>query len=1137
MPSNSSSNEVPALYTSAPFRNHPFQTLRDGALAWILLLAAFATYFFTLQPGAFPGTPASLAAAATGAQPNLSPSHFIWNCLMALVAGSGSGMVYRMNLASAVFGALAVFLCYKVVLRLLTLAIEPTQVGRLPASRFEEGVRLAARASRIGATASALALAFCIPFWIAATRVYHHTFYVCWLLLCAQLLLTFSRTRNLTWAVLWAFVHGVGMTQTSAFIDFFPLLLAYFVYVLWADERIRPVKTLVATLVALLLGLSVLLLAANAFIHSPNAEFTSYSSVFNCVRRMARGLIRGTRGGLSQAPWLILIGLSIAPWLAALITARRALNGENSWSFYGLHAVIAAIVVLVVLDFKASPWRFMGTNNTTIVPYLLSAMTYGYIAAYLCLLPHYLWDTAERVRLQHFGRNLATVFALVFLALPICAAASNLRETSNRGVRQFTLYADHMLDSLGGRPWLISDGFFDDIILLRAKERGVAVRCINPTTLSLRVARKQFTDPTLRNAANLGLQSLIQEWLTHTDTVTKELAISRFPDFWELGGFKMLPNRLVFLGATEEEFRAIDFDASIAEHEKVWTELKAAFDEIAPQPMSQEETKKIPGDAPSVVTRVYRDVVLRPQMSFVGNNLGFSISMLSRDESLPADRRKALSDAAYAVYTKIHEIDPINISATLNWASKVFDREPAEKQTEARENLNDLNKKLDANLSTTMRVWSLSRYYGYVEDPAFFAILGWTWANTGQPNLAMQALAAAENTMPEHSKLRMKSDIARLHLAAARPDESEKLYFEMLVEDPGNREALMGLVHIFAFRGDTRKAREFLGRAEQAGEPIATRQIASAIIYSVEGDDISARSILQTLVDTDPQNINAWSMLCSILFEQKDAMALADAIKTLETRAGMDSYQTLIAKAMLAEMGGVEAKSASDTDSDVNLRNRLTEARDYYVRALRSRPGNVMLLNRILTLDFQIADKPHARQHAEEILRQDLHAPFANYILGSLAIDAADYKGAEAYLRRAVDKEPTIANLNDLADVLVKLEQLDEADLRIQQAFQLENADSSYELWDTQGLAQAARDRNEEALASYQKALALFGDDLRVHLHLATLYQKQGKTDLAAELIRTIARQADTLPRTDRKQFEELHLKVLGVRFSKSDYK
>jgi tetratricopeptide (TPR) repeat protein len=156
--------------------------------------------------------------------------------------------------------------------------------------------------------------------------------------------------------------------------------------------------------------------------------------------------------------------------------------------------------------------------------------------------------------------------------------------------------------------------------------------------------------------------------------------------------------------------------------------------------------------------------------------------------------------------------------------------------------------------------------------------------------------------------------------------------------------------------------------------------------------------------------------------------------------------------------------------------------------------------------------------------------------MGSLSIDTGNYKAAEAYLTRSAELEPAIDNLNDLADVLYNLGKYDEAESRVQQAFLLPEAEQSYELWDTRGVLRLQRGDLDGAEEAFQRSLSIFSEDMRVHLHLAALYQRQNKTSLAAELVRTIARNADALPRAERRQFEDLHLKVLGVRFSQKDY-
>ena len=1124
------------LYNTIAFLNAPFQSLRAGWVPWALFALALVAYGLTVQPGAFPGASATVAAPALGVVPDLYPTHYLWKHLLSLVAGSGRGMMLRANWMSVFFAASAVGLCYSVMLHLLTLVIEPTQIGHLPAARHPEGKRLARTAATIGALCSALALAFCLPFWISATRVEMHAFYIAWIFLSAQLLLLFMRYRTWPLAFLWAFVHFAGMTQTSAFIDFLPLLGFLFLYVLWGDSEIRLPRVILAACAGAVLGLAVLFLTIHLFKQSPGWALNGgYKDYFDALGRTVKSLYRGTRGGLGQAPWLILLGLTIAPWIAALIASRRAINGEANISFYFLHLVIIVITFLVLLDFRASPWRFMGTNKTTVIPYVLVAMTFGYIAAYLYLLPANLWANSESATMQRISVILRGILALGLVAFALVVAARNVREADNRTSRAVTLFADSVLDSLGGRQWLVTSGVYDNVLLLRAKERGITLHCLNPNAPDLRRMRRLLPDIRLKNAAGLGLQALVQEWLASFETAPQELALDTFPDLWSLGDYVVLPRRLVFLGAHEKDLASIDLDEVLREHTAFWDDMEAALKDIPDN--DKESRTTLPGDAPSLVLRSYRDYLFRPRTSFAGNNLAYALSMASRQAELPADRRQRLADAAYDIYTRIHAFDPGNVSALLNWSSKVFERESEEKRTEARNELNKLSRLINEDVSARALIWSLSRFCGYVEDPGFFAVLGWSWATSGQPNLALQALASAQSTLPEHAKVRIKSALAQIYLSTARMDQSESMYREILLEDPGNHEALMGIVNLATFNGDTATAREFLVRAEKAGVPLATRQIAAANLYNIEGDEVNARTVLQSVVDSDPQNTAAWSMLCALVFEQKNTRDLADMVRILENRSGPDSYQTLIAKAMLAELGGDSSGSDAPTD-DIQLRNSLARARDYYLRASRipAQSSNVMLLRRILSLDFRIVDKAGARQHAERLLVIDRMDPFANYIMGSLSIDSGNFQAAEAYLRRAADKEPTIANLNDLADVLYHLEKFDEAEERVQKASTFPDADASYELWDTRALLLTHRGDYDGAEEALQKSLALYGDDIRIHLHLANLYHLSDRNNLAAGVIRTIAPKAQELPRVDRKLFEDLHFKVLGIRYSEKNY-
>lgn len=689
--------------------------------------------------------------------------------------------------------------------------------------------------------------------------------------------------------------------------------------------------------------------------------------------------------------------------------------------------------------------------------------------------------------MQRWVRGGVVVAVAVFCGV---AAFRNLRKADYRGTRFIALYADRLLDNLNGRTWLATNGVLDDVLLLRARERGIPLNCLNLSEannqVAIRVAKGKLSNIRLRNTVDLGFVSLLQEWITSEPEAGRELALALVPDLWGLGDYEMLPHGLVFLGATTDEMKDVNLPDVIARHKALWAEMEAALDEVP--------------DSATEVVKVYRDRFVRPQTSFVGNNLGYLLESLGKP------------DEAFEVYDRMHAFDPANVSALLNWATMVFNGRSPEKKDAVFKALEELNKKLEG---TQLPIWSLSRVFGYVSRPEQFAQLGWSWAGSGQPRLALKALERAEASTPAEHRTVLKSSMARIHMLRDRPEESERVYYEMLVEDAGNREALMGLVRIFALRGDAARAREFLARAEKAGVPRVPLLIATALVTRVEGDSARARAILQEQVDLDPSNIEAWSHLCALLMDEQDVKALEIAVGKLEESAGSDAYPTLIARAG-------QAMLAKD----------LRAARDFFSRAQRLQPTAVVLLEQLLDLDFRLADKVTAQEHARMLLRLDNRNSLANYIMGSLAAERRDYESAEDYLRRSVEAAQGVANLNDLAVVLLRRDQIEEAELRIQQAFKLD--DQNYAAWDTFGMIRMAKGELDEAEMAFNTALKHEAEDLRVHVHLAEVLFRKNQTERAAEVLRAVAKEVDTLPREDWERFEDLHLKVLGVKFARS---
>ncbi len=1058
----------------------------DWGIALLLGAIAFLVYLWSIVPSAFPGEPARRVAAAVGVNVQTSAQHVVWNGLVSAVANLGPHhLSFRVNLLSAVLGGIAVGLLFLVVSRLLALIIDELSIGRLPPSRQHIGIRIARSAVLLGGVASSLALAFSIPFWIAATQSYYHTFYIAWLLFSALLLLQYLRSDRLGWAVAFAAVHGAGMSQTSAFVAFAPLLGGTLLFAMWRQDRLSP-RALLPVALAGFAGGALIFVNAAVFYRSEGFVVMGYGGYFQIIRLLLNSLRGGITGSLPRVGWMIVIGLTVAPWLAALAASARALNGEQDWSFYGLHVAILVVTLVVLAEVPAAPFQLLGMGDSTLVPYLLTAMTFGYLAAYLFLLPAHLWENSDEVMRLRLARGLRLLVAIGLPALAVGAALRNHRQADHRNTRFLALYVDRLLDNLQGRQWLVTDGVLDDVVLLRARERGIRVRCLNlaqaNNPVMLRTIIPHLKNVRLRNTANLGLVPLIQEWITSDPEAGEDLALMLVPDLWALGNYEIVPSGLVFLGATSESVEQLQVPQLIDRHMALWDEIDA-------------ELQAVPENA-SRRTLFYRDRIVRPRTSFVGNNVGFLLETLGR------------ADDAFAVYRRVLDLDPENVSALLNWATMVFGGRAPEQRDAVVEALDALNRRLDG---AQLPIWSLSRVYGFVSRPEAFAQLGWSWASSGQPSLALRALERAAETTPPEQMAEIRASMAQIHLMRDRPEESERVFFEMLLDDAGNRQALMGLVRIFALRGDTARAREHLRRAEQAGVPRVEVAIASALIAHVEGDTALARALMQEQVDLHPSHAGAWVMMCAMLTELRDESALRHAIERLEALIGVEHYETFVARAGQALM-------LNDPQS----------ARDYFLRASRLKPNSVALLERILRLDFKLADKAGGEERARALLRLDLNNGLANYILGSLAVERGQFAEAEDYLRRSVAAGANVGNLNDLAVVLLRRGQLEEAEVRINQAFAIDNQD--HHAWDTYGSILKAKGQLEDAEMAYKTALRLEGSDLRVHLHLAELYVAQERRELAAEILRSMTQEASTLPTDERRRFDELHVQVFGTR-------
>ncbi|MBQ6102205.1 MAG: tetratricopeptide repeat protein [Kiritimatiellae bacterium] len=1069
------------------------------AAAFVFGVALLVYLAFSLRSFALPGEPAEALAGLSGARPNLMERYAVWRHVVSGVVAlaPSSCFVAAANLFHAAVSALAVALIYLVFaqlfLRMADRDVFEQALGGDPSVPLW-------RISLAGGLAAALALAFCAPWWSTAAQVYPYSFHLAWLLLSALCLLRFGATGSLGWMAAFALLHGAGMSQASCFVGWAPVFFLYAVFVLWGEEKLTPRTFLALAVLGILPAVLLLCWNASEFSSSPGAAVLGSDRTFGYVfRSLARSLLNGVYKSVNSTYWTILVGLSVAPWIASLLVGRRAVNGEGGVAMGAMHLAIAATTLSVVLDLRHSPWRLVEGFEHPILPYAMTALSAGYLVAVSLAAVLHLAGRAREAEREPRVRGPAAVILAVAGAILLYAVWNDSDDASLRPWSFLPRYADATLDDMDGREWLVTPGLFDANLMLRARERGIPfhpVDLADQTSRSAAVYRDALPDVGLRNTAEVGTFALLTEWISKRDDAPDALAFAVTPHFWQLGSYADVPCGIVFAGMKPEEAAALPL-GPVAER------VRARMDAL--QPLFD-----------AIPTNAHRRVlgysgVARAQISMAGNNAAFLL--LGRD----------LKEEAFDLFERVRTFDPKNLSATLNWIRLVRGGIRPGREADVAAAVAQLAARPPED------GWSLASRSGYVADPIYFARLGLSWAASGQANPALQSLGEAFESIAPQDQGAIRRKMADLFLSGGNFAASEEAYRKILEEDPADRNAILALFRIALFRGRFDEARSLLESARIAGVPGARILFETATADLLAGSVDRARAIAQRLLELDPAGTDARLLLAQIHASEAERCDKAgDAEGRAAAVAALRGELAELAKSAVADDPRFLVLSARASVFE----DKPADARAELLAALKAagqsavRAGNsfdpVPLLSEVLALDFRLADRKSGVAHAKEVLRRAPDHPFANWVMGSNALEFDRVESAEAFLERVLRASPDhLYALNDLAFAKFRLRKYDEAEALARRTIELEPRWGG--AWDTLGCVMLARGDASAARDALDNAMKLDNDnDPRFHLHYAQVLEAQGELDRARTIVRGLLRARDSFNGQDRRELDEI---------------
>ena len=1023
-------------------------------------LASLAVYLFTLSRGAYPGDSVEFIVQSAGLTYSPRPDYPLWRGLAWLLSRLPVGSIAtRLNLVSALFGGLAVWLIYEVVQGAIRAVIQPDSL-----SRSETHV-----AARAGGITSAGLLAFCVPFWSVSTRAHPYPLGVFLLLLDTWLFLRLIRTRRNLYLYLFALVFALGTVESAALTAVGPLLWIGVAVFLWFRRRLDW-RSAVPLLVCLLLAGLLYLLAAWIFQGSEGYEVRGYRSLVHVVIEMLRRQYMAIRHGLPQVGWIIVLATTVAPWLAMLMVAYRTLNREQEWSLQLLHVAMTALVVCVALEVSFAPHAVAGGAKLLVMPYVLTAVVGGYVVCFWYVTLAWLRDPdRRRYPAGPIVRWGGAAVVVVGFALIVVCACRNFRQADGRPAGVVDAYARAVVEAVEGRPWLVTGGWFDDHLRLAAADMKTELRLINCASGGAAYAKhvaEGFEGIELKSLATVGLLPMVREWFRSDPEIQSEVAVMSLPDLWSEAGLVALPNKTVFMGVPAED--TIDTARVIADHKEFWSDVAA------------------PVSATSAVEpQLEKAIRLASQQSgFVANNLG----VLLEDLGQP--------DAAYDVYRQTEDLDPNNIAAMINRLIMLERGHPAPDAEAAR---TELEEKIEG-MRRRYTIWSLAQQFGHVRLPRAFAELAAAWSEAGSAAMAASAMDRAVGLLPEDRLREALISVGSFHLARGERERGEAIYADILKADAGNTAAMLGMFRAALQEMDLSQARAWLEKLRQAGATPSQVPEAWSSYHLAAGELDQARKLAQDAVDLSPDSLRPRLLLAHVLAAQEDREALDTVIRSLETMEGAGQY--------VSELRGTVARKEGD----------MAAARAHLRDALAMRPNDERLRERSARLAVSKGDHVAALRDARRLLRQDPQHPFGNYLLGRSHYRDGDVDLAETFLRRSLEKKRLLVALVDLAWLLQVNGEYEEAEQLAREA--VGKSDKLKQAWDTLGVVLMRTNRLAEAEEAFQKAFSPEPRCMNVLIHMAELELLKGDPARAEELYQQIRSRQAELPED---YMQELH--------------
>jgi tetratricopeptide (TPR) repeat protein len=817
------------------------------------------------------------------------------------------------------------------------------------------------------------------------------------------------------------------------------------------------------------------------------------------VIRLLAGHWQAIRQGLPAFNWVWIVLLAFVPLLGVVVASRNALI-KRSFSIQGVSLAFTVTAAICLFNAPASPWALLRqSDQLPVMAYLAVAMTLGFLVAFWHLAaarpdvddepddepdderlsgtvhdapsPTAAAGTAPFASpglslLDQLRSRVARVLGWSLVAAVGAAAILNLRTANGRSGAFADELAANILNRLGTRTWIVSDGGDLDLhlrILAQRQRRRLVLAPLTqtPSSDTLRrirsgIARDQSLaahETQLLNALERGIPAFVQEWLQLDSSAEEHLLSLNVPEVWSAAGRRPVTDGFGFTGV--RDLNLLHDRDLLGPHRALWARLPGLL-ASAEAPLA--------GRAERIRFR------LRRQAGLMANNLGVLLEDLGR------------SDDAIEAYVAAGRIDPDNLSALINLESA----RPTVPKGASSSELTRALKALGTAGGREPTLLEVVQTHGEIRRAETLAGHGMVWARLGESRLARTQLERALHISPSNTAGKINKQLADLDWRQGNVEDAIQKYHLAMEADNRDIRAMVGLAAAAVELGQPDEARMWLDRARAAGAPKRLLTVPTAMLLEATGHRDGAVAELRTCTDSGRGTMEEWALLAGLLLKQ-GALSEVDrrVLPAMERLAGGPGHvliQLVKARALCAR-------------TPVNY----AAARTSLKLCLRLRPDFVAIWDDLLLLDMASGDPSARDEDVDNALRAMPDHTLANRLLGTRLLEQGEPIRALAAFQRSVSTHPTVESLNNLAETLRRLKRLDEAEQAARAALAMN--DKLYAVWDTLGCVLSDKGQLDDAAEAITKSLSLDDSDPDVHMNLVGIRSKQGRLDEVREIL------------------------------------